>query len=85
MWILKVSSKGSAIQVNYIVSSHGTCEKISYFFQLWTIIRTGITCNKSLIICATQLEGGLLLKMFKYFEVILNVFEFPHVSKIVES
>ena len=31
-----------------------------------TMIRTGITC-KSLVICATQLAGGLLLKKAKIF------------------
>ena len=41
--------------------------------------------RKSLVIYAVQLEGGLLLKMLKYFEVILNIFEFPHMKKIVET
>ena len=27
----------------------------------------------------------LLLKMLKYFEVMLNIFEFSHVKEIVES
>ena len=44
-----------------------------------TIIRTGITCKKILVICATQLAGGLLLKKLKYPEVILNIFEFSRV------
>ena len=35
--------------------------------------------------CATQLAGGLLLKMLKYFEVMLNIFEFSHMKEIVES
>ena len=30
-----------------------------------------------LAICATQLAGGLLLKMLKYFEVMIK-FEFSH-------
>ena len=46
---------------------------------------TGITCKKSLVICATQLAGGLLLKILKYFKVMLNIFEFSHVKEIVES
>ena len=50
-----------------------------------TIIRTGITCKKSLVICATQLAGSLLLKMLKYFEIMLNIFEFSHVKEIAES
>ena len=35
---------------------------------------TGITCKKSLVICVTQLAGGLLLKMLKYVEIMLNIF-----------
>ena len=35
--------------------------------------------------CATQLAGGLLLKNLKYFEVMLNSFEFSWVSENVES
>ena len=31
------------------------------------------------------LAGGLLLKMLKYFEVMLSIFEFSHVKEIVES
>ena len=33
----------------------------------------------------TQLAGGLLLKILKDFEVMLNIFEFSHVKEIVES
>ena len=40
---------------------------------------------KENLICATQLAGGLLLKMLKYFQVMLNIFEFSHMKKIVES
>ena len=29
--------------------------------------------------------SGLLLKMLKYFEVMLNIFEFSHVKEIVKS
>ena len=32
----------------------------------------------------TQLAGGLLLKMLKYFEAMLHIFEFSHVKEIVE-
>ena len=41
--------------------------------------------RKSLVICATHLAGGLLLKILKYFKVMLNIFEFSHVKKIIES
>ena len=44
-----------------------------------TIIRTGITCKKIPCLCATQLAGGLLLKKLKYFQVMLNIFEFSRV------
>ena len=40
---------------------------------------------KSLDICATQLAGGLLLKMLKHFKVMLKIFEFSHVKEIVKS
>ena len=33
----------------------------------------------------SQLAGGLLLKMLKYFEVMLNIFEFSHIVEIGES
>ena len=61
-----IKEKYENIHENF-VSNHGT------------IIRTGITCKKTLVICATQLAGGLLLKKLKYFEVMLNIFEFSRV------
>ena len=41
-----------------------------------TIIRTAYR---------TQLTGGLLLEMLKYFKVMLNIFVFSHVKEVVES
>ena len=38
------------------------------------ITQIGIIVRKYLVICATQLIGGELLKMLKYFEVVLNIF-----------
>ena len=35
--------------------------------------------------CMTQRAGGLLLKMLKYFEVILSIFELSDVKEIVET
>ena len=32
----------------------------------------------------TKLAGGILLKMQKYFEIMLNIFYFYHMLKIVE-
>ena len=34
---------------------------------------------------SAQLVIGLLLKMLKYFEVMLNIFEFSHVEEIIKS
>ena len=41
--------------------------------------------RKSLVICTTQLIGDLLLKMLKYFEVMLIIFEFSLEKENVES
>ena len=49
--------------------------KIIFYYRLnhGTIMKTGITCKKiSCYMRATQLVGGLLLKMLKYFEVRLT-------------
>ena len=68
--------------------------KISWYFNFGlihgNIVRTGIACYKnllwkSLVKFATQLAGGLLLKKLKYFEVMLNIFEFSRMWKNVES
>ena len=34
--------------------------------------------------CENQLASGLYLKMLKYFEIMLNIFQFSHVKEIVE-
>ena len=47
-------------------------------FQHGTIIQTGIICNKTLFICGTPPACRALLKMQKYFEVKLNIFEISH-------
>ena len=41
--------------------------------------------RKSLVICATQVAVGLLLKKLKYFEFMLNIFVFSRVWENVES
>ena len=41
--------------------------------------------RKPLVICTTQHAGGLLLKKLKYFEVMLNIFEFLRVWENIES
>ena len=41
--------------------------------------------RKSLVVCATQLAGGLLLKKLKYFEFMLNIFVLSRVWENVES
>ena len=43
-------------------------------------MQTGITQKKSRVIYATQLAGGLLLKILKYFKVMLNIFKFFHLK-----
>ena len=40
------------------------------------MIKNNIRIRISIVIFATQLAGGLFLKMLKYFEVMLNVFDF---------
>ena len=50
-----------------------------------TIIRTGIIYKKIHCYMRDSASGGLLLKMLTHFEVMLNIFEFPHVKEIVES
>ena len=50
-----------------------------------TIIRTEINVRISLVICATRLACGILFKKLKYFEGMLNIFEFSRVREIVES
>ena len=47
------------------------------YWNRGTVPRTGITSKK--------ISGGWLLKMLKYLEVMLNIFEFPYVKEIVES
>ena len=44
-----------------------------------TIIRTVRACNKIPCYMPAQLAGGVLLKKLKYFEVMLNIFEFSPV------
>ena len=41
--------------------------------------------RKFVVNCATPLAGGLLLKILKYFEVMLNIFESSYVKEVVES
>ena len=50
-----------------------------------TIIRIRTACTKISCLCETQLADGLLLKMLKYFEGMFNIFEFSHLTEIVES
>ena len=50
-----------------------------------TIMQTEITCKKISCYIHNQRAGGLLLKVLKYFEVMLNIFEFSQVKEIAES
>ena len=54
------------------------------------VIRGNYNTNKNNVqedplLCATQLAGGLMLRKLKYFEVMLNIFEFSQVLENVES
>ena len=46
---------------------------------------TGITCKKIRCYMPESACRLLLLQMLKYFEVMLNIFEFSHVKEILES
>ena len=50
-----------------------------------TFYLTNTENSTSLVICASQLAIGLLLKKLKYFEVMLNIFKFSRVWENVES
>ena len=50
----------------------------------WNCNTSRNNMKKSLVICMTQLAGGLLLKMLNYFEVMLNVFQFSRVWENIE-
>ena len=41
--------------------------------------------RKPLVICASQLVGGFLLKELEYFEVMLKLFELSWILENVES
>ena len=43
--------------------------KPQYIYYHGTIIRTGVTHKKPLVICATQLAGSLLLKKLEYLKL----------------
>ena len=38
--------------------------------------------RKNLAVCATRLAGGMLSKMIKYLEVMLNIFDSFYVKKL---
>ena len=62
--LLKKSLNENFVFCGVTASNHGT------------IIRTGITyLRKSLCICATDLAGGVVLKMKIYVEDMLNIFK----------
>ena len=58
---------------------------INIVFYHGTIIQKGITCEKIPCYMRDSACSDLLLKMLKYFEVMLNIFEFSHVKEIVKS
>ena len=48
-----------------------------------TIIEHEQHVRKVLVILVTQLSGCVLLKMLKYFEVMLNIFDLSHVRNCI--
>ena len=50
-----------------------------------TITRTGITCSKIFCYMGKMACRWLIVENTKYFEVMLNIFEFSHMKEIVES
>ena len=57
----------------FSVITHAICLFMELYYEQEYYVR------KSFVICATQLAGGSLLKQLKYFEVMLNIFEFSRV------
>ena len=51
----------------------------------WNLTETGTALNENLFHAQPQLASGLLLKILKHFEVMLNIFEFSLKKEIVES
>ena len=49
-----------------------------------TIKRTEITCKKISCYMHDSAYRWFIVEILKYFEVILNIFEFSHVKEIVE-
>ena len=54
---------------------------MAYYYHR-IIIRARIKCRTLSCYIANQIAGGLLLKMLKHFEDMLNIFEFFHVKEI---
>ena len=65
-------------------TSVGALTKLSMYNHR-IIIQAGTTCKKIYCVCVAQLPGGILLKMLKYFDAMLNSFEFSLVKAVVES
>ena len=91
-WGLRVVPKRILTLIWWLFINSNTCifsivKNRCLTFCLWnhgTIILTGITCKK--IGCYMRdSASNLLLKILKYFEVRLNIFEFSHVNEIVKS
>ena len=80
-----VDWKTSRVKPNLFYCLLFVVPRFFFTFLHGTIIRIGIICKKIRCYMPTQLAGGLLFKMLKYFEVMLNIFEFSHVKEIAES
>ena len=58
--------------------------QVYFLFEHETVIEQEWHVRKSVVICATQLAVGLLLKKLKYLEGMLNIFEFSRLWQKVE-
>ena len=82
--VLSPRSWGSACrhlgsQVPLFRYAQSIAVKKDWFVGSWNYNRNRNNVRKSLVICATQLAGGLLLKRLKYFELMFKIFEFSQV------
>ena len=62
--------------------------KLCFGIQLYireNIIETGITCKQISCYIRNSAGIGLLLKMLKYFEVMMNILKFSHVKENAKS
>ena len=74
--------------ISYIINDLKECHTFGYF-SIWFIkfvkswsYHTNRNNMQENVLCATQVAGGILLKVLKYLEEMLNVFEFSRMWKL---